>query len=207
MFHSSAHPATPREERHTHDDDDDDYMMMMMTTGNLLAWRGVQPHIHSSAFVAPTAFVIGNTTIGQESSIWFGTVIRGDVHEIRIGARTNIQDNSVVHVTGGKYGTYIGSDVTIGHRAIIHACTLENGCFIGMGAVVMDGAVVQSGAMVAANAMITPGKTVRSGELWAGSPAKLLRPLSQEERNSFSVITRKYVDLHQEYRALLGDTA
>lgn len=173
-------------------------------TGNVLAWRGVWPHIHSSAFVAPTAVVIGDTIIGQESSIWFGTVIRGDVHEIRIGARTNIQDNSVVHVTGGKYGTYIGSDVTVGHRAILHACTLENGCFIGMGAVVMDGAIVQSGAMVAANAMITPGKKVQSGELWAGSPARLLRPLSTEERSSFSAITHKYVNLHREYKRLFS---
>ncbi len=180
---------------------------MRTTSNNVLAWRDFQPHIHGSAFVAPTAVVIGNTMIGPDSSIWFGTVIRGDVHEIRIGARTNIQDNSVVHVTGGKYGTYIGSDVTVGHRAIIHACTLEKGCFIGMGAVVMDGAVVQSGAMVAANAMITPGKTVLSGELWAGSPARPLRQLSQEERKSFSVITRKYIDLCQEYRTLLGYTA
>ncbi|VBB68922.1 carbonic anhydrase, family 3 [invertebrate metagenome] len=171
---------------------------------NVLAWRGVQPHIHGSAFVAPTATVIGNTTIGQDSSIWFGTVVRGDVHEIRIGARTNIQDNSVVHVTGGKYGTYIGSDITIGHRAIIHACTLEDGCFIGMGAVVMDGAVVESCAMVAANAMITPGKRVKAGELWAGSPARSLRPLSAEEINGFSLVTSKYIDLHREYQTLLG---
>lgn len=170
---------------------------------NILPWRGVQPHIHDTAFIAPTAVVIGDTVIGPDSSIWFGTVVRGDVHEIRIGARTNIQDNSVVHVTGGRFGTYIGSDVTIGHRVVIHACILEDGCFIGMGAVVMDGAVIESGAMVAANATVTPGKRVKTGELWAGSPAKFLRRLTREDSNDFSVVTGKYIDLCKEYYTML----
>ena len=171
---------------------------------HILSWRGVEPRIHESAFIAPTAVVIGDAVIGANSSIWFGTVVRGDVHEIRIGDRTNIQDNSVVHVTSGKYGTYIGSDITIGHRAILHACVLEDGCFVGMGAVVMDGAVVESGAMVAANAMITPGKRVKSGELWAGSPARFLRRLSREEVDDFSVVGGKYLDLCRKYRSMLG---
>lgn len=168
-----------------------------------LSWRGMRPHVHVTAFIAPTAILIGNTTIGADSSIWFGTVVRGDVNEIHIGARTNIQDNSVVHVSSGKYGTYIGSDITIGHRAILHACTLEDACFIGMGAVIMDGAVIESNAMVAANAMITPGKRAKSGELWAGSPAKLLRQLSQAEIDNFSVVVNKYLNLSQEYRTAL----
>lgn len=171
-------------------------------TGLILPWQGVTPRIEPSAFIAPNATVIGDTVIGAESSIWFGTVVRGDVHEIRIGARTNIQDNSVVHVTGGKFGTYIGSDITIGHRAVIHAATLEDGCFIGMGAVVMDGAVVESRAMVAAGAMVTPGKRVKSGELWAGSPAKFLRKLSQEDLDNFPVLVGKYLELCRGYRAM-----
>ena len=176
-------------------------------TGLILPWRGVLPHIHERAFIAPNATVIGDTVIGEGASIWFGTVVRGDVHEIRIGARTNIQDNSVVHVTGGKFGTYIGSDITIGHRAILHACTLADHCFIGMGATVMDGAVVESNAMVAAGAMVTPGKRVPSGELWGGSPAKFLRALTETELNHFAVLVRMYGELSADYRTMLAATA
>ncbi|MBF0094006.1 MAG: gamma carbonic anhydrase family protein [Alphaproteobacteria bacterium] len=172
--------------------------------GLVLPWKGIDPQIHGQAFVAPNATVIGDTVIGEGASIWFGTVVRGDVHEIRIGARTNIQDNSVVHVTGGKFGTYIGSDITIGHRAILHACTLENHCFIGMGATVMDGAVVESNAMVAAGAMVTPGKRVASGELWGGSPAKFLRRLSDPELEHFDVLVAMYVRLGADYRAMMA---
>lgn len=173
-------------------------------TGLILPWRGVAPQIHERAFIAPNATVIGDTVIGKGSSIWYGTVVRGDVHEIRIGERTNIQDNSVVHVTGGKFGTYIGSDVTIGHRAILHACTLENHCFIGMGATVMDGAVVERNAMVAAGAMVTPGKRVPSGELWGGSPAKFLRKLGEAELEHFDTLVAMYESLGAEYMAMLA---
>ncbi|MEO5374386.1 MAG: gamma carbonic anhydrase family protein [Alphaproteobacteria bacterium] len=173
-------------------------------SGLILPWKGVTPTIHAETFIAPTAVVIGDTVIGQGCSIWFGTVVRGDVHEIRIGERTNIQDNSVVHVTGGKFGTYIGSDITIGHRAIIHACTLEDGCFIGMGATVMDGAVVESQAMVAAGAMVTPGKRVKSGELWAGSPARFLRRLDEAELANFPFLVARYGELREGYLELLA---
>jgi carbonic anhydrase/acetyltransferase-like protein (isoleucine patch superfamily) len=159
------------------------------------------PNLAGDVYVAPQASVIGNVTIGAGSSIWFGTVVRGDVHEIRIGERTNIQDNSVVHVTGGKMGTYIGSDITIGHRVILHACTLEDGCFIGMGAVIMDGAVVEKGAMVAAGALVTPGKRVRAGELWAGNPAKPWRTLTAEDVADFARSSGSYARLAQRYRA------
>lgn len=173
-------------------------------TGLILPWNGVMPTIAADAFIAPTAVVIGDTVIGAGSSIWFGTVVRGDVNEIRIGERTNIQDNSVVHVAGGKLGTYIGSDITIGHRAIIHACTLEDGCFIGMGAVVMDGAVIESKAMVAAGAMITPGKRVKTGELWAGSPAKFLRHLTDADLAGFPTLVARYGDLGRGYMEVMG---
>jgi carbonic anhydrase/acetyltransferase-like protein (isoleucine patch superfamily) len=165
----------------------------------ILPFKGVVPQIAATAFVAPTASVIGDVVIGAGSSIWFGTVVRGDVHEIRIGERTNIQDGTVVHVTRGKFGTYIGSGITIGHGAILHACTLEDDCFIGMGATVMDGAVVESGAMVAAGALVTPGKRVKKGELWAGSPAKFLRPLTEAEVAFFPQSAAGYVDLAAEY--------
>ncbi|CAA7620819.1 Protein YrdA [Candidatus Terasakiella magnetica] len=168
-------------------------------SGHILSYQGTLPTIDGSAFIAPTATVIGDVVIGEGTSVWFNCVIRGDVHEIRIGARTNIQDGTIVHVTGGKLGTYIGSDITIGHGAILHACTLEDGCFVGMGAVVLDGAVVESGGMVAAGAVVTPGKRVKKGELWGGNPAKLLRPLSQAEMDFFPVSASKYVELAQTY--------
>ncbi|CAA7626959.1 gamma carbonic anhydrase family protein [Magnetospirillum sp. UT-4] len=170
----------------------------------ILPWKGVLPTIADDAFVAPNATVIGDVVIGAGSSVWFGCVVRGDVHEIRIGERTNIQDGTVVHVTGGKFGTYIGSDITIGHGAILHACTLEDGCFIGMGATVMDGVVVESGAMVAAGAVVTPGKRVRTGEVWGGNPAKLMRPLKPEETAFFPHSAANYQMLAAGYRADLA---
>ena len=166
-------------------------------SGNILPFQGVSPTIAPDVFVAPNAVVIGDTVIGAGTSVWFNCVIRGDVHEIRIGERTNIQDGTVVHVTGGKLGTYIGSDITIG--PILHACTLEDACFVGMGAVVLDGVVVESGAMVAAGAMVTPGKRVQRGELWGGNPARMLRRLSDEEIAFFPVSAGKYVELAAKY--------
>lgn len=139
------------------------------------------PQLADDVFVAPGAQIIGRVTIGAGSSVWFNCVLRGDVGSITVGARTNIQDGSIVHVTGGHFDTRIGDDVLIGHGCIIHGCTLADHAFIGMGAVVLDGAVVETDAMLAAGALLTPGKIVRSGELWAGRPAKLLRPLSPEE--------------------------
>lgn len=175
-------------------------------TGTILPWHSKQPDIHRTAFIAPTAVIIGDTVIGQDSSIWFGTVVRGDVNEIRIGTRTNIQDNSVIHVSSGGHGTYIGSNITVGHRVILHACTLEDRCFVGMGAVVMDGVIIESCAMIAANAMITPGKRVRSGELWAGSPARFLRSLSKEEIDKFTIVSDTYLHLSQKYRNFFGES-
>jgi carbonic anhydrase/acetyltransferase-like protein (isoleucine patch superfamily) len=175
-----------------------------MAGGLLLPWRGKLPTIDATAFVAPNATVIGDTEIGAETNVWFGVVIRGDVHEIRIGARTNIQDGTIVHVAEGKFGTYIGDDITIGHQAIVHACTLESGCFVGMGAVILDGAVVEGGAMVAAGAVLTPGKRVPRGELWAGNPAKKLRDIRPEEVEGFDWSFRRYVALGQEYKRALG---
>ncbi|HSV28165.1 MAG TPA: gamma carbonic anhydrase family protein [Candidatus Omnitrophota bacterium] len=173
-------------------------------SGTILPYKGVRPTIADDVFIAPTAVVIGDVVIGAGSSVWFNCTVRGDVHEIRIGERTNIQDGTVVHVTGGKFGTYIGSDITIGHGAVLHACTLEDCCFIGMGATVMDGAVVETGAMVAAGAVVTPGKRVRKGELWAGNPAKLLRELTEADIAFFPKSAANYVALAATYRGEQG---
>ncbi len=170
----------------------------------LLPWNGVWPTIHESAFIAPGAVIIGDVVIGADSNIWFGVVIRGDVHEIRIGARTNVQDGTVVHATQFKAGTYIGDDVTIGHGAILHACTLKSRCFVGMGAVILDQATVETDAMVAAGALISPNKTVPTGELWAGNPARLLRPLKPAEIENIAGSADRYVGFGTTYRAQLS---
>lgn len=157
------------------------------------------PKIHSAAFIAPGAVVIGDVEIGAETNVWFGCVIRGDVNTIRIGARTNIQDGTVVHVTRKTGPTVIGSGITIGHSALLHACTLEDNCFVGMRATVMDGAVVESGAMLAAGALVTPGKRIPTGQLWAGSPAKYFRAMTEEEKAYISISAKHYVELAKEY--------
>jgi gamma-carbonic anhydrase len=170
----------------------------------VLPWNGVHPVIAPDAFVAPNATVIGDTHIGAEASIWFNVVLRGDVNFIRVGARTNIQDGTVVHVSSKDHPTIIGANVLIGHMAMIHACTLEDGCFIGMSATVMDGAVVERGAMVAAGALVAPGKRVGAGQLWAGTPAKYIRDVRPEESSSFPEQIQRYVDLGQRYRQLVS---
>jgi carbonic anhydrase/acetyltransferase-like protein (isoleucine patch superfamily) len=162
----------------------------------------VSPSIDKSAFIAPGAVVIGDVHIGAETNVWFGCVIRGDVHRIRIGARTNIQDGTIVHVTRDTGPTHIGSNVTIGHSVLLHACTLEDDCFVGMRATIMDGAVVEKGAWVAAGALVTPGKRIPKGQVWAGNPAKFFRPLKPEEQAFIAESADNYVRLGQEYRSL-----
>jgi carbonic anhydrase/acetyltransferase-like protein (isoleucine patch superfamily) len=170
----------------------------------ILPFRGVLPTIAPDAFIAPNATIIGDTVIGAGTSIWFGCVLRGDVHQIRIGARINIQDGTVVHVSGGRAGTTIGDDVSIGHMALIHGCTLEPESFVGMGAIVMDEVVVESRGMVAAGAMVTPGKRVKSGELWAGRPAKFFRHLTDEDYAMMRGTGQNYARLAQQYRGELA---
>ena len=151
----------------------------------LYRFGDLTPHVAASAFVAPGARIIGNVTIGEDSSIWYNCVLRGDVERIVIGARTNIQDGSVVHVSGGGSNggqpTIIGDDVLIGHLAMVHGCHIENHGFIGLGAIIMDGCVVQQDGMLAAGALLTPGKTIGRGELWTGRPARFLRMLTGAE--------------------------
>ncbi|WP_226893359.1 gamma carbonic anhydrase family protein [Nisaea sediminum] len=161
--------------------------------------RGHTPQIADPAFVAETAALIGDVTVGAESSIWYGAVLRGDDNPIRVGRRSNIQDGTIVHVSSKGQGTMIGDEVSIGHAAIIHACTLEDGAFVGMGATVMDGAVVQGGAMVAAGALIAPGKVVRTGQVWMGNPGRHVRDLTEDEKNYLAYVAIHYWDLAQDY--------
>ncbi|MBL8700594.1 MAG: gamma carbonic anhydrase family protein [Alphaproteobacteria bacterium] len=167
----------------------------------IVPWRGIVPTIDPDAWIAPTATVIGDVHLGAGSSLWFGTIVRGDVHFIRIGRGTNIQDGSVVHVTTNRFPTQIGDDVLIGHMSMIHGCTIESGAFVGMKACVMDGAVIESGAMVAAGALVTPGRRVKSGELWGGSPAKLLRPMTEAEREHVANAPKRYARIAAEYKS------
>ena len=163
------------------------------------------PDIAASAFIHPSALVIGDVTIGEESSVWPFTVVRGDVQTIRIGARTNIQDNSVLHVTHdgpykpGGYGLTIGNNVTVGHRVILHGCQIEDECLIGMGAIVMDGAILHRNVLLGAGSLVTPKKELEGGYLWMGQPAQRIRPLSSEEIESLSYSAQHYVRLSRRH--------
>ena len=174
---------------------------LSMTT-NLLPYKGVYPTIHSSSFIANNATVIGDTHIAEDVGIWFGCVVRGDVNEIRIGARTNIQDLTMIHCAERGQGTYLGSDITVGHSAVLHACSIEDGAFIGIQACVMDDCIVERGAMVAAGALVTPGKVVKAGEGWAGSPATKLRGVNAKDQDFFALNLARYVRLAKEYKSL-----
>ncbi|MDH3232083.1 MAG: gamma carbonic anhydrase family protein [Alphaproteobacteria bacterium] len=173
----------------------------------ILPYKGVYPSIAEDAWVAPTAAVLGDVEIGARSSIWFGCTVRGDVNVVRIGKNTNIQDNSVIHVDRAKYGTFIGDDVLIGHMCLIHACTIGDRAMVGMKACVMDGAVVEPEAMVAAGALVTPGKVVKSRELWAGSPAKHMRDLSDEDIAGVVEACLFYAEYAEAYRLDLNKAA
>lgn len=173
-------------------------------SGLILPHRDKLPRIDPAAFIAPNATIIGDVEIGPGAGIWFNCVLRGDVHGIRVGANSNIQDGTVVHVTRGRYATHIGAHVTIGHCALIHGCRLEDNSFVGMGAMVMDGAVVESGAMVAAGSLVAPRKRVKTGELWAGRPAIFLRRLTAEDLAGFADVARHYAGLGAEYRQALA---
>jgi carbonic anhydrase/acetyltransferase-like protein (isoleucine patch superfamily) len=169
--------------------------------GPVFSLNGVTPTVAEDAFIAPTAAVIGDVVIGSETGIWFHCLVRGDMNSIRIGARTNIQDGTVVHVDSGEFSTFIGDDVTVGHNAVIHACTLKNRAFVGISATVLDGAVIEEGGMLAAGGLLTPGKVVGPNELWTGSPAKLRRVMDLEERKKFDRNAEVYRALAKQFRA------
>ena len=175
---------------------------------NIRPYLGQLPTLGERAYVDRTASVIGDVVLGDDVSIWPGTVVRGDVNFIRIGARTNIQDGSVVHVSHdgphaklGGFATVIGSDVTIGHKAIVHACRIADAVLIGMGAIVLDGVVIRTHGFVGAGALVTPGKEVGEGELWLGNPARRVRMLSDAEIQALYYSAQHYVRLKDRYLA------
>lgn len=169
----------------------------------LRGFAGKRPSIGKHVFLAETCAVIGDVEIGDESSIWYSTVIRGDVMPIRIGARTSIQDGAVVHVTSGKYGTTIGSDCTVGHGAIVHACTVEDFCLVGMGSTILDGARIGRGSLVGAGALVTPGTIIPPNSLVVGAPAKVKREIDEREREQIEYGAAHYVALARSY--LVGE--
>ncbi len=171
----------------------------------LRPYRNIMPTVGERTYIDPEACVIGDVVIGEDSSVWPMVAIRGDVNIIRIGDRTNIQDGSVLHVTHegplSPQGNalHIGSDVTIGHGAVIHACTIEDQCLIGMGSVLLDGAVIKQGCMIGAGSVVSPGKTLEGGYLYLGSPARQARELSQKEKDFLLYSADHYVRLKDDY--------
>jgi carbonic anhydrase/acetyltransferase-like protein (isoleucine patch superfamily) len=164
-------------------------------------WSGKAPRLAEGVWVADGAVVVGDVEIGPDSSLWFGAIVRGDVNSIRIGARTNVQDYAVLHVTGRTHPTAVGDDVTLGHRVTLHGCTVRDRCLIGIGAVVMDGAVVGEDAMVGAGSLVPPGMVVPPRMLAVGSPAKVRRELTAEEVDFFRKSAANYVGYARQYRS------
>ena len=164
------------------------------------SYAGFVPEIHPSAFVASSADVIGRVTIGEEASVWYHATLRGDIHEIVIGARSNVQDNVVVHLAE-NYGCYVGELVTVGHSAVLHACTIKDEVLIGMGAIVLDGAVIGERSIIGAGALVTGGTVVPPGSLVLGSPAKVIRQLSEAEQADVRVWAEKYLDHSRKFLA------
>lgn len=177
---------------------------------NIISYKGITPKIDESSFIAPTATISGDVQIGKDVGIWYGCVLRGDVTKITIGDGTNIQDNTVLHGTRPHHAqnktgaegapVIIGKGVTIGHNAIIHACVIEDYAFIGMGSIIMDLAKVETFGMLAAGAVLTPKKVVKSGQIWAGNPAKYFRDMTKEEIDYIKVSADNYIELLKDYK-------
>lgn len=172
-------------------------------SGEIITFKGITPTIHPSTFLCSGVKIIGDVVIGENCSVWYNTVIRGDVHYIRIGNRVNIQDLSMLHVTLNKFPLNIGDDVSIAHSVSVHGCTIKNSCLIGMGAVVLDNSTINSFSIVAAGALIREGFEVPEGVLAAGVPAKIVRDLKPEEIDRINSTASNYVRYAQEYRDCL----
>ena len=170
-------------------------------------FQGVAPQLAAGAFIDPTALVVGDVVLGEDSSIWPLTVLRGDVNKIRIGARSNIQDNSVIHVTHPHgevpegHAVIVGDNVTVGHRVILHGCRIGDHCLVGMGSTVMDGAVLEPYVLLGAGSLVSPGKVLEGGYLWLGSPVRKIRPLTEDERRWIEYSAQNYVDLKNQHMA------
>jgi carbonic anhydrase/acetyltransferase-like protein (isoleucine patch superfamily) len=168
---------------------------------NLHPYRGKLPVVARGAFIAPSATLIGDVEVGAESSIWYGSVLRGDVEPIRIGERTSIQDNSVIHATGGWHPTSVGNDVTVGHGVILHGCVVRDRVIVGMGSIVLDQAEIGADTILGAGSLVPPRKTIPSGVLAVGRPAKVVRELTPEELAQIKDSARIYVELTRDYLA------
>ncbi|KAA1190575.1 gamma carbonic anhydrase family protein [Pseudohalioglobus sediminis] len=183
--------------------------MKHYTKGSLRSFGASTPRLGERVLIDPSAVVLGDVTLADDVSIWPQVAVRGDMHCITVGARTSVQDNSVLHIThAGPYNPegyplHIGADVTIGHGAMLHGCTVGDRVLVGMGAIVMDGAVVESDVVIAAGALVTPGKRLRSGYLYAGSPVRERRELSQKEMDYFTYVAGNYVKLKDQHIAEL----
>lgn len=166
-------------------------------------YKDFVPEISEKAFVAPNAVIIGDVVVEDEASIWFGVVLRGDIDKIRIGKNTSIQDNTVVHVTGGKYPTIVENNVIVAHGCILHGCTVKSGAMIGMGAIVMDNVTVGENSIVAAGSVVTPGTVIPPGSVFAGIPAKFKREITEKDLSEFKRILGNYSRVRENY---LGDS-
>lgn len=166
----------------------------------ILEHKGVTPQLDASVFLAPGACVIGDVLIGEQSSLWFNVIVRGDVNSIRIGKRTNIQDGTIVHVTRDTHPTIIGDDVTVGHSVTLHGCTVHDGSLIGIGAIVLDGAVIGASSLVAAGSVVTPGTQIPPQSLVMGSPGRVKRTLSESECRNMQAIAERYIQYQEDYR-------
>ena len=166
----------------------------------LRAFGAACPRVHPTAFIDESAQIIGDIEIGEESSVWMNAVIRGDVHSIRIGRRTNIQDGTVIHVMAGPFPTVIGDDVTVGHAAIVHGCTIEDRCLIGMGAILLNGVRVRTGSIVAAGTLLAEGSEVPAGSLVMGSPGKVRRTVTVEEARGIAAYAANDVTYSRQYK-------
>ena len=164
-------------------------------------YRGHTPQIAPSAYIDPQAVIIGDVVIGEDSSVWPCAVVRGDVHYIRIGARTNIQDGSVLHVMRDTNALVLGDDVTVGHSVTLHGCTIESRCLIGMGSILLNGAVIGTGSIIAAGTLVPERTIVPAGSLMMGQPAKLRRSLTAQDLASIDAYSRRYVEYKETYRA------
>jgi gamma-carbonic anhydrase len=163
-------------------------------------FNGIGPQIHETAFVTDDAIVIGDVVIGEDSSIWFGSIVRGDVNYIRIGARTNIQDATVIHVSSKTHPTILGDEITVGHRVTLHGCKVGNGCLIGIGAILMDGVEVGERSLVGAGTLLTPGTIIPPRSLVIGSPGRVKRELNDDEIAFLDRSWRNYTDLKKHYQ-------
>ena len=171
----------------------------MTLSDRLTRYLDTPPTIHASAFVASGAVVIGDVTLAEESSVWFQAVLRGDINRIVIGPRSNVQDGAVVHLAD-DYGTFVGELVTVGHKAVLHACTISDEVLVGMGAIILDGAELGARSIIGAGALVTGGTKIPAGSLVLGSPAKVVRTLSLDDQAGIKVWAEKYVALSRAFR-------